>query len=459
MDYFAECMDAIKQLIGIESVEEAPLPHMPFGEKVADALRVFLEMGEKLGFETVNYDNYAGEVVWGEGEKTFGILCHLDVVPAGKRENWAHPPFTATIEDGVLYGRGVVDDKAPAVICLYAMKKLKDSGFVPKHKIKLIVGCNEESGWRCMEHYKKVAVMPDFGISPDANFPAIYAEKGILHLRFEFVDKNDVDIIRGGVRPNVVCEECYAFAPLKNHYEKFLMQLPNGEKAKFDLPVSKAFAAEFGLEVHADGTVMRKGKSAHASTPDKGDNAILPILKYLEAVGAIGPRIRRNLFEDAQGLTRFKDETGSLTMSPDMIEKDPDKRSIFVTVDIRYPSTYSQKNVLDVVDKMGVRYTILQNQDPLFNDKNSPLIKALSKVYSDATGENATPIAIGGGTYARALSIGAAFGPEKDGTEYYIHEPNERIAVKELEDLLVIYEKAIETLSVLDFEEKKEEEK
>ena len=160
---FSAMKENLKKLIGIPSVKSEPVGNAPFGESVKEALLFTLSLAEELGFHTVNYDNYIGEAVYGDGEDEMAILCHLDVVPVGKLSDWKYPPFSATEADGKIYGRGATDDKGPAIVCLYCMKALKDEGYLPGKKIKLIFGCDEESGWGCIEHYKKVAKMPDFG--------------------------------------------------------------------------------------------------------------------------------------------------------------------------------------------------------------------------------------------------------------------------------------------------------
>ena len=178
-----QTIESISESIRFDSSLSSPAADMPFGKGAADCLKHFLDRAAALGFETHNYDNYVGEVIFGSGEP-FAVLAHLDVVPAGS--GWTRDPFGGEIEDGRIWGRGAMDDKGPAFCALYAMKALKDEGFVPARTIKLIVGCNEENGWACIDHYKKVATMPEVGFSPDGGFPVIYAEKGILHVRLHF---------------------------------------------------------------------------------------------------------------------------------------------------------------------------------------------------------------------------------------------------------------------------------
>jgi succinyl-diaminopimelate desuccinylase len=185
-DYFANALSVLKDWIKIKSVKSKPTKNAPFGKGVSKMLSKALSDAENLGFETKNYDGFIGEVVFGSGNDRDGlaVLCHLDVVPEGDLSLWSVSPYSAVEKDGYLYGRGVVDDKGAAALCLFALKELKDEGFVPSRKIKLILGCDEESGWGCIDHYNEVAVMPKIGFSPDGEFPVTYAEKGIYHIKY-----------------------------------------------------------------------------------------------------------------------------------------------------------------------------------------------------------------------------------------------------------------------------------
>lgn len=416
-NYLDQAVKAISESIKFDSSLSEPLEGAPFGKGAADCLAHFLNLAESLGFETVNYDGYIGEVTFGEGEEEFAILAHLDVVPAGS--GWTKPPFRGLVENGRIWGRGAMDDKGPAVAALFALKKLKDEGFVPKKKIKLILGLNEECGWKCIEHYNKVAHMPDEGFSPDANFPVIYAEKGILHIRADFpVEKNLFSSFKGGERVNMVCDYCEAI-PL--------------------FPADPQKAKRLGLEI-ADGKLISKGKSAHGSTPEEGVNAILPMLEYFGL-----QRILDCLFEDIYELKALKDETGNLTLSPDVISYKDGVLSVLV--DIRYPATLPLSAVTEKLDRFGVKIETVSFQKPLFLDKNNFLVKTLQKVYDDYTGEKHEPIAIGGGTYARALKCGVAFGPEIEGEEVTIHQINEYITIDRVKLMLEIYSEAVRQLT------------
>lgn len=413
---------SISESIRFDSSLSRATSKPPFGKGAADCLAHFLSLARSFGFETHNYDNYAGEVVFGEGPEEFAVLAHLDVVPAGN--GWTKEPFGGEISEGKIWGRGAIDDKGPVMCVLYALKALKDEGFVPRKKIKFIVGCNEENGWACIEHYNQVATMPDEGFSPDGSFPVIYAEKGILHVRLHFPmgEKPPFFFLEGGSGPNMVCDECSA--------------------TPRTLTLTKA--RELGLEIR-NKKIIAHGKSAHGSTPELGENAILPILKFFEGKSDQVKFIIDCLFNDRFRLTELEDETGKLTLSPDMIKYR--KGEVQVICDIRYPATLPLSAVTERLERIGVKYETIRHQPPLLQDKNGVLVQTLLKTYEACTGEQATPVAIGGGTYARALKNGVAFGPEMEGDEPVMHQADEYITIERVKLLLDVYQKAIRELT------------
>ena len=404
-------------LLSIKSVKATPEPDAPFGKGIKAALDYTLNLAKSLGLESIDYDGYIGEIVCGEGED-FGILCHLDVVPEGSLSAWKSDPFTPTIRDGRLYCRGVLDDKSPAISALIALSELKKEGAMFKRRVRLILGCDEESGWGCIDHFKKCATLPEEGISPDAEFPVIYAEKGILHVKYRFKKIKPFSAF-GGIKANVVCDHARAEGDFKN-----------------------AIASE--KTVIADGAVEAFGVAAHGSTPENGENAIKYITAFLEENGYIAAGTTDKLFGNCEGAKNLEDETGRLTLSPNII--DTDDEFVYYTADIRYPSTLKKDFVETALKKIG-EYEILSFHKPLYADKNCELVQTLTKIYNDVTGNNAEPIAIGGGTYARALKNAVAFGPsitEEEGSS--IHMPNEFVTLDTLGKMYEIYYQAIKTL-------------
>ena len=436
-NYFNDIVKSTADIIKFDSSLKAADGEYPFGKETADCLHFFLSLAEEMGFETHNYDNYVGEVVFGNG-KDFAVLAHLDVVPAGS--GWKYPPFAAVINDDVsdggvegmkIWGRGAMDDKAPAIVCLYAMKALKDEGIIPNRTIKLIVGCNEEAGWKCIDHYNQVAVMPEEGFTPDADFPVIYAEKGIYHFTVDFpIHDAPISALNAGERANMVCD--LATATLTKTAAEKLAGYKNCVKG-----------TTFSYD-GSTGVLKVCGKSAHASTPHKGANALEALLCFLSECNEDCKKAYDVLFADVFDLKQMHDETGYLTLSPNVAAFE--NGVLKITVDIRFPSTHSLSEITNLFDANGIAYTQNNYQAPLYNDPNGKLISTLMDVYQKVTGIKAQPIAIGGGTYARALKCGCAFGPELPNTEATIHQPNEYVTFDCLRLMSDVYYQSLKAI-------------
>lgn len=413
--YSEDIIRLTRELIRFESTEQPAVGAYPFGEGCGRCLEYALSVGRSLGFEVKNYDNYIGEIVFGEGED-FAVLCHLDVVPAG--EGWIHGPFSGDLSDEAsdggaegakIWGRGAIDDKAPVAVILYAFKALLDSGYKPRRRFKLILGCNEESGWRCIDYYNAHAKMPREGFTPDADFPVIYAESGIYHFKL-FFDVKDIGIVSlsAGTAINMV---------------------PMNASATL-----------------ADGRVISAtGRSYHASRPEHGQNALGSLLLSLSKESDDVKHIYDTLFKTRFGLSGISDETGHLTFSPDLAEYTDGR--LVVSVDVRYPASYDVSVVTDRLDASKIPYELISHKAPLYNDPKGELITTLMGVYNRCMGDNREPVSIAGGTYARALECGCGFGPEIPGYDCPIHAPNEYITLEHLERLFDIYHTALFEIS------------
>ena len=269
---------SLQELIKIKSVREPAKGDMPFGEGIQKSLEYILALGEKMGFKTKNIDNYAGYIEFGEGKEMIGVLCHLDVVPEG--DNWTFNPYGGEISEGKLYGRGTLDNKGPAIASLYAMKTLKDSGFIPKKRIRLILGTNEESGSACIKHYLSKEEKPSVAFSPDADFPVIHGEMGIivfdLERTFEDADPDggiEILSLKGGNTPNMVPD--YAEAKLLE--TKPIKEIVEAYNATRNAHIDYTKEGEY--------TILKShGISAHGSTPEKGVNAISQLVGLLDLI-------------------------------------------------------------------------------------------------------------------------------------------------------------------------------
>ncbi len=441
-----------QELIKIKSVEAKPGEGMPFGQGVADALEKSLNIANALGLNSKNIDGYAGHVEIGEGEEIMGILCHLDIVPEGS--DWTYPPYNAEIHENKIYGRGAIDNKGPAVSALFALKAVKEAGVKLNKRVRLILGTDEESGWDGLEYYLKKETAPDFSFSPDASYPVIFAEKGILTFKVKMnFDKMDEDnkfkitAIKGGNAPNMVPDRCEAFIKY-NDYEELEMKLQN-------YTINNDCNIELVRE--DDSAIIRAiGVSAHGSTPEEGVNAISHLLVFLHSLDLVqGPignfldhfakLIGTEYYGESIGCELSDDISGRLIFNVGTIDLNREYGEI--TVNIRYPVTMDKEDVFKGLRKAikGTGFELVEGEHmpPLYVPRDDQLVQDLMKVYKEITGDDSKPIAIGGGTYARAVKRAVAFGPLFPGEKELAHQKDEYIEIDDLLKNTKIYAQTI----------------
>lgn len=452
LNYKDEVVKHIQGSVQIKSVMETAKEGMPFGEGPAKALNYFVELGKELGFDVVNYDNYVTTIEFGEGEEILGILGHVDVVPEG--EGWDYPPYSGAIVDGRIYGRGTLDDKGPSVISLYAMKAIKDSGIKLNKKVRMILGANEESGSKCMEHYFDTLKMPQptLAFTPDSTFPVTFAEKGIVRL----VLKNSYSslknvILMGGNAFNSVPERCELNLPVEfiSNVDKILEKYNQDKEFKIVCEEREGFY-----------NINSYGKSAHASKPQLGYNSVSALFEFLrevdikneelkELVEFFNTYIKMELDGKSLGVNFEDEESGKLTLNIGKISlKDGELQ---IGVDIRCPVHVQNSKVIDNIQERVEKYVKMEvagNTAPLYVSKDSFLVSTLMNVYKEITGDTESePIAIGGGTYARSVTNGVAFGALLSSQVDNMHQKNEYLEIDKIDTLLKIYVEAIYQLA------------
>ncbi len=435
-----DMLDTLARWIAIPSVRGNAAEGAPFGKEVRRALDAAIADCARLGFPTQIIDGYAGHADLGEGETkdALAILSHLDVVPAG--DGWVHPPFSAVIEDGRIYGRGTSDDKGPAVAALYAMKAVVDSGITLKRKVRLILGCDEECGMSDIKYYKSKVEMPVAGFSPDAVYPVINIEKGGYHLRVDGAQAGGVRVKswHTGERLNVIPGRAEAL-------------IEGGRDIADSI---NAAAKKLGLRVEAavvpDGVqAVSIGVTGHAAMPEGGRNAIGQLLLALAGAGAegvIGELARRvGMTSDGAGLGIAVSDavSGALTCSLDMISCDGG--DVTAHFDIRYPVMMSEESLLRVarMELSDLRVVCEGSHAPHHVSARSELVKSLLDAYHEVTGLEKKTLAIGGGTYARTMEEGVAFGATFPDEPDMAHQADEFIGVEALERNVLIIAKAI----------------
>lgn len=442
-----EMIADLQGAIHIPSVLDEEAADTPFGQDIGEALTYFLDTGRRMGFSVTDIEGYAGVVEWGEGEPRLGILVHTDVVPAG--DGWTYPPFGGEVHDGRIYGRGVLDDKGPAVSVLYAMAALKDAGFTPKGTVQLIIGTDEETEHRGLDRYLEKRPAPHFGFSPDGEFPVIHGEKGIIHLSLVETDPCDDDLIQsveGGHRPNMVPETCTC---------RFTRGLTTEEADRVG-SISRDMMGENDWELDGD-TLTIRGIAAHGSMPEKGVNAIGRLLVLLDKAGLLpvaglipmlAKRVGLNYDGKAMGLDLSDAATGHLTLNLGELHiNETESRAV---LDVRYPATKSGDDVLAILSERaaeaGAEVKVRIHHLPLFLEKDSDIVQSLLGVYRDVTGDMAEPFTIGGGTYAREIPNAVAFGPLFPGRPDVMHQKDEYLFIDDMVQFTRIYARAIAKL-------------
>ena len=433
--YEKEAIETLQKVLQIDSVlDETTIGEgAPFGVGIKKALETFLDIASKDGFKTLNDEGYAGVIEYGEGDESIGVLCHLDVVPTGS--NWIYPPFSATINDGKIYARGAMDDKGPTVAAYYALKMIKDLGIKLNKKIMLILGTDEETGWRGINHYKTKYGLPDVGFAPDADFPLIYGEKGILNtiMTSDEVD-DDIVYVKGGERFNVVIDFVEA-ATLKDHQEDFKDYLT---KNNLDGNVTKTN----NMYVYSI-----KGVSAHAMEPFKGINAGTHMLNFLSnftnnKLVKFGALLHEDYYLKNLNVNYEHKEMGVLTCNIGII--DINNESSKLTLDMRYPTGFDKENFKQALNTTNLTYNIVADKEPHYIEPSDSLVTTLYDAYVKYTKDLVNkPKTIGGGTYARALKKGVAFGMEMPGSVSVVHQPNEYLVIEEFLKGIAIYAEAI----------------
>ena len=440
-----EMIDTLQKWIRVPSVKGEAAPGAPFGKEVRSMLDMALADCEQMGFKTQNFDGYIAHADLGEGsdEDALAILAHLDVVPEG--DGWKYPPYGAVIENGRMYGRGTSDDKGPAVAALYAMKAVKDAGIPLRRKVRLILGCDEESGWEDIAHYNKVATMPRMGFSPDASYPIINIEKGICRLELHGVLSNEglqVIAFNNGERPNVIPGRASA--------------LVAGDAAT----VAQAEAAAKKLDIPAEVQLTDKGVSitvtgisGHAAYPETARNANGEMLLLLRELGVQGDL---RLLADKIGLD-YKGEgleisvsdgiSGYLTCNLGIIRAD--EGGVYATLDIRYPVMTNPDMIIKNVSSSlpGMRVDAMEVKEPHHVPAGSELVQNLLDAYHEVTGYERKCLYTGGGTYARSLQEGVAFGASFPQDEDLAHQANEYADIEGLYKNIKIFALAIVKLA------------
>ncbi len=466
-------IEMLQDLVSIRSVVSDPVTAAdgeiyPFGKGVQDAFVCFLNKAKAMGFETKDIDHYGGHIEFGQGKELVGILGHLDVVPEGS--GWSFAPDSGAVSDGYIYGRGTLDNKGPMVAVLFAMKALKDAGYEPAKKVRLILGLDEETKWEGMDYYFAHAQMPDYGFTPDADFPAIHGEKGMMS--FEIAKKLpkqtntglSLRSLSGGTAGNMVAEKARA-----------VVNSDNPDTYPQIKELAAAFRGETGYKINTKGVgksleITAEGKAAHAAYPQDGCNAISIMMEFLGKLNFASDELNvffdfylKHIGFDVNGQhlgCGFSDpQSGKLTLNVGLVHYD--KGAVSLHLNVRYPVTCTEEQVYEAILPVLNRYDMglikLSGKKPIYMEPDSPMIRTLVDIYRKHTGDQKSQsLVIGGGTYAKAAKHVVAFGALFPGDEDLMHQRDERLSIDRFMTMTKIYADAIYQLTQADFKQTEE---
>lgn len=422
----------LQENLRIPSVEGIPKEGAPYGMEVRRSLEHVLEAADMMGFRTCNVDNHVGWCEYGEGDEMVAVLGHLDVVPAG--DGWSFDPWGGQIQGDRIFGRGTMDDKGPSIAALFALEALRDSGLPLKRRIRILFGCNEETGAKDLKYYlSHGGEIPVMGFTPDAEYPVINGEKGIINATCSrsFTQTGELTLVSvcGGTAPNVVPN--YAKAELACSRELAeRIAATTIEKVTFTV-------TDTGLLVEAT------GENAHGSTPWLGENAIGRLVLALndlpfegevaEILSFLSDKLGMDTIGKAAGIHLWDEPSGDMSLNWGILNADASGLSL--VINYRYPVTYSFADCGPAFQSLFESKGFTVNQvykDKLYIPADSQLVQTLLKVYKEHTGIVGEPVCIGGGTYAKSLPNILAFGPIFPGDEVREHKPDEFIEIPKL---------------------------
>ena len=441
--YKEEMIEDLEKLVSIPSIRNSSSSSRdaPFGQDIREAFDEFIKIGERSGFKVQEFDGYACHIEYGEQREYVGALGHLDVVSAGDHALWDSDPFTLTQRNGLLFGRGVNDDKGPLLAAFYALKIIKDMEIPLGYSIRIIAGGAEETTWECMDHYFKNNEQPVMGFSPDGNFPIVNGEKGILQFHVNFSNQKTK---KHHVISKVHCTE------ERNFVCDFVeIQMDHVEEAVLRPYLLSADEVQIK---NNSARIIYRGERSLSRNPQRGKNALWKLAKDLQdfpfsqvGMNQLLHYIDKYFINDFYGIKlgiHFEDEEmGSTSICPMSITLDESHFNL--NVDYRYPKGVHKDQVISHLKKQASQY---QGEVIPFNEKNllfvqedSPLIVALKKAYQTVVREEAEVLTKGGASYARTLKNGVAFGATFEGEDPKPHMPNEQMPVESLLKACEIY--------------------
>lgn len=421
------------EFVKIESVSDNPV-------KVNEALEYILSLARSFGFKAnALLNGQVGVIEIGAGDEVLGILSHVDVVGPGDIARWISKPFEPVVRKGNIFGRGTLDDKGATIACLYAMKAVCELAVPLTKKVQLILGTQEEVEWSDMNAYVRECPLPDYGFTPDGEFPMCNIEKGAMDiiLSFPLQEPSDIPVkgkyltfLDAGTASNVVPGTCTAE----------IIEYQNGREERTVIKV--------------------QGKAVHSCQPEKGENAIFKMAEQLGTMElsenmlySLLKMINEKLGDVyGKGLGLYSDSeyygnefVHRNVFSPTLFKVKEGKA--IITVNVRFPYGADESQILKVLQEIARSYGGDGRLDgflpAVYVSKDKPFIKALTDAYEEMSGRKNEFVLAYGGSYAKAMPNIVSWGPIFPGEEDTCHEENEYISINSLMDNAKIFASAI----------------
>ena len=428
------------KLVEINSVKGKCESGAPFGVNSRAALAMAQSMLTAHGFEVSVFEDIMLTSVLGPAPPLMGILAHLDIVEAG--EGWDTDPFKTTIKDGIIYGRGVIDNKGPAVAAMYAMYCTRDICPELAHGVQLMLGSEEETGMSDVKKYLEKNTTPPNVFSPDAEYPVVNIEKGRFMPVFGAKWDKDTGLprvisITGGKTPNIV----------PNRAQAVIEGFTKEDAEEFCREYSKSTGVSFSAIAEGDNlAITAEGVAAHASTPERGNNAQTALIKMLAAM----PFAKSKGFECIRALSRLfphGDNHGAalgIDMSDEIVGRITVNFGVLRFSELEFSGNFDSRtpSCADDLDLTAMTRAALEHEaiELTYSEvikshhtpEESPFVQTLINIYEEFTGEQGKCLSMGGLTYVHDIPGGVAFGCAMPDEENNVHGANEFISLEQL---------------------------
>lgn len=377
-EYKADIIKVMSEMIAIPAI--SPVSGGKGESARADFLKKVLE---EFGFEVKRYDYYDESKTkrsnlvskQGNGRNTLWIVGHIDTVSEGDMGLWKYKPFEATLSGDRIYGRGTNDNGQGVISGIFAMKAAKENKKDQNYNFGVVLVADEELG-------------SGYGIKK-------LLEEGIF-------DKDDLFIV-----PDA----------------------GNEEGTEIEIAEKGMLWLKFTVT----------GKQAHASTPEKGINAFRYSLQYINEADCM----LHEKYNAKDSL--FNTDTSTFEMTKheknvDSVNIIPGKEVFYI--DCRVLPNYRLDDVISDLEQLAkadkfknvkINIEIFNRNDPApITEKDSKIVKILSKKINEVLNVEPKTIGIGGGTCAaffREKNMKTVVWSKQVGTE---HQPNEYTNISDI---------------------------